>query len=84
MAATICFAIPEESSAIVLSAARWIPGFYPHVMVDQADGEIVLSTAKAGADAKSLERIWVAALATERLAHAGRVRRAQAFATLAQ
>lgn len=84
MAATICFAIPKESNSIALAAAYWIPGFYPHVMASQTDDEIVLSSNDTNTDAASLERIWAAALATERLTEAGGAARARAFETLAQ
>jgi hypothetical protein len=80
MAASARFEIDTKLRAVALSAAAFLPGFYPQVGVELLPDAILLRSETL--DREALETIWTSAFANEHLLIRGRERRAAAFEIL--
>jgi hypothetical protein len=76
------FAIEAETRDAALSAAAWIPAFYPQVQAARVEARIELQSSRHSHD--ELNAIWAAALANEALFIRGRDDRAAALEELAR
>jgi hypothetical protein len=76
------FAIGDASRVGALAAAKWIPGFYPHVATAIVDDTVELRSSRY--DHEQLTTIWATALANEQAHNRAQAPRAAAFAALAE
>lgn len=76
------FAIGDASHVGALAAAKWIPGFYPHVEITILADTVELRSNRY--DHAQLTTIWATALANEEAHIRAQAQRAAAFAALAR